>query len=139
MIVGNKLRQARQNQNLSLTAVASKAKISAATLSRIENSKQGVDLGLFLILAKILKATAHDLLEDGNDGDRSDPLASQIASLQAADRAKLWRDLAAQRRTQRTARKAAHNLGQQVEELVAQIEFLREEIENVRAGVRKKK
>ncbi|HEY3054400.1 MAG TPA: helix-turn-helix transcriptional regulator [Thermoanaerobaculia bacterium] len=139
-MIGNKLREVRQSQSLSLTAVATKARISAATLSRIETNKQGVDLGLFLILARILRAAPNDLLSEEDQNDRADPLVLQIASLQANDRTRLWRDLAAQRRVQRSSRRTdIRNLGQQVEELLAQIEFLQEELESVRTRVKRRR
>jgi len=62
IVVGNRLRQARTARQLSLNDVAGRAKISVATLSRIERDKQGIDLGLFLTLSRILKAPPHDLV-----------------------------------------------------------------------------
>jgi len=139
-MIGNKLREVRHSQSLSLTTVASKAKISAATLSRIETNKQGIDLGLFLVLARILQAAPHDLLSEEQDSEQSDPLVQQIAALQTSDRTKLWRELAANRRAQRSSRRAElRNVGQQVEELIAQIEFLHEELDAVRLRVKRKK
>ena len=139
MMIGEKLREVRHGQSLSLTAVASKAKISIATLSRIENGKQGVDLGLFIVLAKILNKPPHEFLA-GEDTATTDPLAVQIAALGAGDRATLWRELAEERRAQRASRRnKLRNLGEQVEELVAQIDFLREEIESVRSLAKKKR
>ena len=88
-MIGNKLREVRHSQSLSLTTVAGKAKISAATLSRIETNKQGIDLGLFLVLARILQAAPHDLLSEEQDSEQSDPLVQQIAALQTSDRTKL--------------------------------------------------
>ena len=134
MMIGNKLREARHDRSLSLTTVATKAKISAATLSRIENDKQGVELGLFVSLARILNTPPHEFLVEEQDLAGVDPLAVKIAALRTTDRATLWRDLAAERRTQRATRRLRlRNLSDQLEELVAQIDFLREEIENVRA------
>src|SRR2546425_8446417 len=95
-VVGNRLRQARTARQLSLNDVAGRAKISVATLSRIERDKQGIDLGLFLTLSRILKAPPHDLLTaDGDGRDSVDPLVQRIASLDVAERARLWRELAA--------------------------------------------
>ena len=71
IVIGNRLRQARTARQLSLNDVAGRAKISVATLSRIERDKQGIDLGLFLTLSRILKAPPHDLLTaDGDGGTR---------------------------------------------------------------------
>ena len=141
IVVGNRLRQARTARQLSLSDVASRAKISVATLSRIERDKQGIDLGLFLTLSKILKATPHDLLADGNAPDKVDPLALQIASLDSTERAQLWRELtSSSNRNPRSAKRGAHirALGLQVEELLAQIEFLHAEIESVQRRLRRR-
>ena len=139
IVVGNRLRQARTARQLSLNDVAGRAKISVATLSRIERDKQGIDLGLFLTLSKILKATPHELLADGNGADKLDPLALQIASLDPSERAQLWRELTnSTNRNPRGAKRGAHvrSLGLQVEELLAQIEFLHAEIESVQRHLR---
>lgn len=139
-MIGEKIREARQSQHLSLSQVASKAKVSVATLSRIETNKQGLELGLFLTLARILKITPHELLgSDGAvDGDGHDPLVGKIASLGTVERAQLWRDLATARRTERNQRRVEiRHVAQQVEELLAQLDFLREEIVHVRKRLRR--
>ena len=124
---------------MSLTEVAAKAEISAATLSRIENAKQGLDFALFLLLAKILAVAPGDLVE-GGDGDGHDPLVGRIAQLSTADRARLWRDLAAARRNSRQKRNVRQRdtVSQQMDELFAQFEFMREELEAVRMNVRRR-
>src|SRR5687767_9504368 len=99
-MVGENIRSARQDQHLSLTDVAGRAGISAATLSRIETNKQSLDLGIFLLLARILKRQPHELLGE-EDSDADLPLASKIASLGSNERTRLWRDVSAARRTQR--------------------------------------
>jgi transcriptional regulator with XRE-family HTH domain len=141
IVVGSRLRQARAARQLSLNDVAGRAKISVATLSRIERDKQGVDLGLFLTLSKILKAAPHELLADGNRPDKVDPLALQIASLDPIERAQLWRELTSStNRNPRGAKRGAHvrGLGLHVEELLAQIEFLHAEIESVQRRLRRR-
>src|SRR5881628_3717784 len=103
-MIGEKLREARGARRLSLSDVAQKAHISAATLSRIENSKQGVALSLFLTLLKILHVEPADVLDGNGNGNGDSPsnrLVDQITALQADQRARLWRDLAASRRSQR--------------------------------------
>lgn len=138
-MVGSRLRNARQSQHLSLTTVASKAKISAATLSRIETSKQAIDLGLFLILAKILKVSPGDLLGDEEQAT-VDPVVSRLAALDSGQRTKFWRELSAARKVQRSARRVdIRYLSQQVEELLAQIDFMRDEIESVRLRLKKRR
>ncbi|MGZ5451226.1 MAG: helix-turn-helix domain-containing protein [Thermoanaerobaculia bacterium] len=137
-MIGERLRELRQAQGLSLADVASKAKVSVATLSRIENDKQSVDLGLFLILAKILQVAAHELL-DGEDADDSkvDPLARRIAMLETRKRTELWREVTAARRTQRI-RSSSRDVAQRLEELLAQVDFLRGELETVRKRMKKR-
>lgn len=138
-MVGSRLRDVRQSQHLSLTTVASKAKISAATLSRIETSKQALDVGLFLILAKVLKVSARDLIgEDENATD--DPLIGRLAALDSGQRTKFWRELTAARRTQRGGRRGdMRQLLSEVEDLLAQIDFMREEMESVRIRLKKRR
>ena len=138
-VVGNRLRQARVARQLSLNDVAQRAKISVATLSRIERDKQGIDVGLFLTLSKILRSTAHELLADASATDKVDPLAVRIAGLDPTERARLWRELTDVHRNYRVSKRGgqARNLGQQVEELLAQIEFLHAEIESVQKRLRR--
>jgi transcriptional regulator with XRE-family HTH domain len=137
MTIGERLRSARQAQQLSLTDIAGKAGISAATLSRIETDKQGLDLGLFLMLASVLRAEPNDLL-GGRDIDKeSDPLAKRIAALASADRAQLWRDLIVARNG-RKKRRLRPDVSDQFEELLAQFEYIRQQIESVRSNVRRR-
>jgi len=136
-MVGAQIREVRTSRNLSLNEVATRAQISVATLSRIERDKQGLDLGLFLILCRILRAAPHDLLGD-NGSDIADPLAMQIAQLTHGDRIQLWHDLASARRTDRKVKSHLSRLADEVEELLAQLEFVRSEIEAVQAHVRRR-
>ena len=140
-MVGERLREIRQAQGRSLADVAGKANVSVATLSRIENDKQSLELNLLVTLAKILQVSPGEFLNGvaGNNGDE-DPLARRIASLETKKRAELWRDLAAERRTQRARTQGSpRDVVQQVEEVLAQVEFLREELETVRRKIRKRK
>jgi transcriptional regulator with XRE-family HTH domain len=142
MIIGDRLRETRTSRGLSLTDVATKADISAATLSRIENGKQGLDLGLFLVLAKILAIAPAELLTaPGDGGDGHDPLAGRIASLPCVERAKLWRDLTDARRSSRRKRVPSRHdesITHRLEELFAQFEMIREELDAMRSAIRRK-
>lgn len=142
-MIGERIRQIRQSQDRPLSDIAAKAKISVATLSRIENDKQAVDLELFLVLARVLKVSPNELLAvDGLNGDgEADPLARRIATLESKDRTELWRDLAAERRAQRGRKSSVHvqQLTQQVEEMLAQIDFLREELDSMRSKMKRKR
>jgi transcriptional regulator with XRE-family HTH domain len=138
-VVGNRIREARTSRNLSLNEVASRANVSVATLSRIERDKQGLDLGLFLILCRVLKAMPHDLL--GDEGDENvDPLALQIGRLNHGKRVQLWKDLADGRRNDRrqTMRSNVRRLNDEIEELLAQLQYVQAEIEAVQNQVRKR-
>jgi len=137
MMVGERLRDVRHAQHLSLMDVASKAGISAATLSRIETDKQGIDLGLFLTLANILKTVPHELLGYTTPEKSSDPLVRKIAALGSSDRVRMWRDLSAARKSRSRIGRA--ELSQQVEELVAQFEYMKQEIESVQLGLKRRR
>ena len=139
MMIGDRLRDIRHSHQLSLSQVASKAKISAATLSRIETNKQPLDLALFLTLAKILKTPPREMLSDGDGGDVHDELVRKIGQLDDENRAELWRELAASRRTQRQNRTPSTKAAAlQIEELLAQVEFLRSEIEGIRLQLKRR-
>lgn len=137
-MVGNRIRVARQSRNLSLTELASRADISAATLSRIERDKQNVDLGLFLTLTRILKLTPHEVLDDTDTNEGVDPLVRAISGMQTGERAQLWRSLAAERRTHRTRKADGRAVANEVEELLAQVDFIRGEIESVQKRLRRR-
>lgn len=138
-MIGERIRELRQAQGRSLADVAAKAKVSVATLSRIENDKQSVDLSLFMTLAKVLQVAAHELLEGHGEAEEGtvDPLARRIAMLETKKRTELWRDVAAERRAQR-GRGRTGDPAQQVDELLAQIDFLRDELETVRKRMKRR-
>ncbi len=137
-MVGNRIRVARQSRNLSLTDLASRAEISAATLSRIERDKQNVDLGLFLTLTRILQLTPHEVLDDAETAEGVDPLVRAISGMQTGERAQLWRSLAAERRTHRSRKADGRAVANEVEELLAQVDFIRGEIESVQKRLRRR-
>jgi transcriptional regulator with XRE-family HTH domain len=144
-MIGERIREARLARNQSLADIAAQANISVATLSRIENARQSVELTLFLQLARVLEVSPTELLDgagvaaDDTDG-RLDPLVRRISALSSRERLELWRELAAERRTRRTKARTSspRAVAQQVEELLAQIDFLREELESVRKDIRRR-
>jgi len=138
-VVGNRIREARTSRNLSLNEVAGRAHISVATLSRIERDKQGIDLGLFLNICRILKAVPHELL-GGDEDSKADPLAQQIGRLKSDERVQLWHDLADARRSERrqVLRSNIRRLSDEVEELLAQLHYVQAEIESVQSRVKKR-
>lgn len=136
-MLGNRIREARLARHLSLNDVASRAKISVATLSRIERDKQGLDLNIFMTLSRVLKTPPRDLLGDDETGDAAEPLASRIAAMNSRDRITLWHDLAGERSKQRLGRRGAvRKLAEHVDELMAQIEYLQSEIAAVQRRLR---
>jgi transcriptional regulator with XRE-family HTH domain len=137
-MVGNRLRTARQSRNLSLTELATRAEISAATLSRIERDKQNLDLGLFLTLTRILDLAPHQVLGDTEEEAGLEPIVRTISGMQTHERAKLWRSLAAERRSHRSRRADGHVVASEVEELLAQVDFIRGEIELVHKRLRRR-
>ena len=141
-MIGARIREARVARHLSLSDVARHANISTATLSRIETEKQTLAFDLFLTLSGILKLAPQDLVaEDNHGGNAVEPLVNRIRSLEAGDRAKVWRELTEARRADRSRSRRGDTelLAQQVEELVAQIELLREELDDVRSKIRRKR
>lgn len=139
-MIGQRLRECRQAQGRSLADIAGEAQVSVATLSRIENDKQSLELNLLVTLARVLGVPPARFLSGvgGEDDDQS--LARRIALLETRKRANLWRDLAAERRAQHArATHPSRDVTQQVDELLAQIEFLREELETVRKRIRRRK
>jgi transcriptional regulator with XRE-family HTH domain len=138
-MIGERIRQTRQARRLSLNDVSERAKISVATLSRIERDKQGLELGLFLILCRVLQTSPQELLAV-DDASHVDPLAVRIAALKHTERLQLWQELAASRRSDRkhAMRNQMSRLGEEVEELLAQLEYVRAEVESVQSRFRRK-
>src|SRR5438132_7475056 len=118
-MIGTRIREARVARHLSLHAVAEKAAISVATLSRIERDQQRIDVEMLLTLTRILKIQARDVLDEKAAEEGVDPIAAKISTLTALQRTKLWRELAAARKSTRAA--PARELPQQVEEFLAQL------------------
>jgi transcriptional regulator with XRE-family HTH domain len=118
--------------------LAERAEISAATLSRIERDKQNLDLGLFLTLTRILKLTPHEVLGDVANEEGVDPLVRAISGMQTGERAQLWRSLAAERKTHRSRKNDGKAVVNEVDELLAQVDFIRGEIESVQKRLRRR-
>lgn len=138
-MLGDKLRDARLALDLSLAEVAERAFISTATLSRIERDKQTLELGLFLTLAGVLKMPPADFFDDGDGAEGGDPLVAKIASMKSRERTSLWKQLSEEIRNHRRHVKAdVRNTALQVEEILAQADFLRSEIEAVQKTLKKR-
>ncbi len=130
--IGPALRQLRTERRLALAAVASRAGISVATLSRIETNKQSIEVGLLLTLAGILGVSARDLFGNDDGGDDLDTLSRRVGALSRVDRTKLFLETS---RRQRNGKQ----LGPVIEDLVSTVEMLREELLLVQRTLRRGK
>ena len=83
-----------------------------------------------------MKLTPGQVLDEERPDDGVDPIVTKISNLPAQERTKLWRGLATSRKTPDRHSGATRALALQVEEFVAQIDFLRGEIEAVRKKLR---
>lgn len=132
-MIGTRIRELRNARRMSLSDVAEQASISTATLSRIETGKQNIDVELMTLIASVLHLSPHDLLGEEENGDGV--LADKIATLKPSDRTRFWRDLTGSRKRNRTSKKKSDDLTVEVEELLAQIDFLRGEVDRIRESL----
>jgi len=137
-MVGSRLRAARQSRDLSLTQLAERAQISAATLSRIERDKQNLDLGLFLTLTSLLQLAPHEVLGDHVADGGVEPVVRAITGMETVERAQLWRSLAAERKSNRGRKANGRAFANEVDELLAQVDFIRGEIESVQKRLKRR-
>lgn len=139
--VGERLRIARQRKTKSLKEIADAAGISAATLSRIETSKQALDLSLFLNLSQILEANPRDLLGEPEEGDGRDKLSQEFSDLDHADKLRFWAAMSegARLRAKIAKRPTAEvkRIAVQVEELLACIDYIQSELEVIQKRLKK--
>lgn len=139
-MLGERLRQTRVSRQLSLADVASAANVSAATLSRIERDRQALDMAMVFTLSRVLDVTPSEIVGGGDAESGSDGLAKHIAAMATSERTKLWRHLNERRHEQRARMRTGRRATEaEVEELLAQMDLLRQEIEAVCVGLRKKR
>ena len=62
--VGKKIKELRQNKNISLTALSEKSGVQIATLSRIENDKMTGTIETHALLAKALNVGLDEIFKD---------------------------------------------------------------------------
>lgn len=134
-MIGDRIREIRNARQLSLTDVAGKAGVSVATLSRIENNKQGLDIDLFMLLARILKTDPNDMLDESARA-AAEPIAQKLTSLRSTERIRFWKELSAASRERREGRSSADLTGH-VDELLAQIDYIRDELLSIRKRFRR--
>lgn len=132
-IIGHRLRNARKTAGRSLADIAADASISISTLSRMETGKQAVEVDTLLTLSSILGVDPGALLSSTNrDEDGSHPLLSQLRILSRSEWTELWKALAEAAATS----PPANVLQEEVDELLAQADFLRARIEAVKNRIK---
>ena len=132
-MIGARIRELRTARRVSLSDVATQASISTATLSRIETGKQNIDVGLMTLIARVLHLSPHDLLDQEEEDNGY--LADRVATLNANDRAHFWSDLTGSRKRNGAGARNLEDIGVEVEELLAQIDFLRGEVDRIRQSL----
>jgi len=135
-MIGERLRQVRQARNLSLQDVATEADISVATLSRIETSKQSLEMNLFISIARILGENPADFFDVEEPGrNNSDTIVDAIGRLSSRDRTRVWDRLSKAPRIKEKGvdrKSQSRVLTQEIEEVLAQLDFLRNEVDGMR-------
>jgi transcriptional regulator with XRE-family HTH domain len=136
-MVGENLRKARKAAGMSMQQLAGHVGVSTATLSRIETNKQALDMALFLQLAKFLRCDPSHLLgtEADANGNGVDPVIWRIAHMDSGERSQLWRALASVTAERIDRRRSQHDLAEEIEELLAQIDYLKSEVLAVRKRI----
>ncbi|HSN68423.1 MAG TPA: helix-turn-helix domain-containing protein [Thermoanaerobaculia bacterium] len=131
MQIGDRLREARRQRHLSLQQVARCAGISAATLSRIETSKQSLDIQLLMRVADTLGASPAEFLNGGDDPLRE--LQHALGRLAPDARSILWATLADN--ASHPDEQSTVPLRNRLSEVLAQLDLLRAEVETMRNEV----
>lgn len=134
--IGERLRIARRNRDLSLETVASRLGVSVATLSRIETSKQGMDLPFFLTLASTIGIDPAKLIgSDAQAAEGHEGLVRQLAALAPDERIEV---MVAAGRGSHNGHGNRRDLQRRLDGLLATIDLVREELVEIRRALRKR-
>ncbi len=122
---------------MSLGEVAGRAGVSVATLSRIETEKQSISVELLIELASIIGENPGALVSgDGHDGPASRrDLVRDLANRSASERAGI---IALATKESRRGRAQHDALSAQIDNLLATIDLIVDEINELRKQVRRK-
>jgi transcriptional regulator with XRE-family HTH domain len=134
--IGERLRAARMARELSLGDVAVQLGVSAATLSRIENNKQSLDLPLFLELTRVLGVRAAGVLESDDSAHRAEELIDELAAMTSIERARIF---AAANDRSRGRRIAIASLPNRVDGLLHSLNAVKSELLDVRAALKRQR
>lgn len=134
-MLGARLRQVRKRAGRSLADVAGHASMSISTLSRIETGKQPLEVETLIRLAGILGVDPASVITSADDAiDPVGPLIRQFRVLDRTERLRLWAELTeGARRGEGRGSRRGSELAIEIDELLAQVELLRAEIESVRS------
>lgn len=128
--IGERLRRLRAERQFSLATVAEKVGVSVATLSRVETNKQNIDVAMLVTLAGILGVAPSEILGDKESDDDHAVLTRRLSRLSRADRTKLFVE---------SSRRREKALASVVDDLLATLDILREELVEIQKGVRRRK
>lgn len=128
---GEYLREVRQARGMTLADVAGRASISVATLSRIENDRQRLDVDVLRSLADILGVSAADALGGPSDVDEVASITLRLAGLDVQERARVFRDA--------TRRRQGTPLHEVIEELLLMLDMLRDELQHAQRASRRRR
>ncbi|HYH08653.1 MAG TPA: helix-turn-helix transcriptional regulator [Thermoanaerobaculia bacterium] len=130
--IGERLRTARRNRQMSLESVAKKLGVSVATLSRIETNKQGIDLPFFVELAHVIGIEPSAFVGENGGGNGSDGLVRQLAALPPDQRMLIMAETA---RDSRPSVKRG-DLHRRLDGLLTTLDLIRDELLAVRSAVK---
>ena len=113
--------------------------MSVSTLSRIETDKQPIELETLISLCGILSIDPAGLVSSAASGpDAINLILSRLKILDRKERLQLWQQLAEASREMATNEGIkTRDLAMEVEELLAQVDYLRAEIEAVKRRIRR--
>jgi transcriptional regulator with XRE-family HTH domain len=132
---GAALRAARVAKHLSLTVLAEKIGVSAATLSRIETDKQNLDVSTFVELTRTLGVEPAHILGSHRDERSDDAIVGDLVALSPANRVRIFAEAA---KRERRGKSGAGVLNERLEAALASLDMLREELLDVRAAMRRR-
>lgn len=128
--IGANIRAARQTRGLALAAVAGKAGVSVATLSRMENGKQAVDAALLVVVATIIDTPPAVLLGGAVASANAEAVIASLVIMADDERRRVIRSAVEHRSRTATA-------DELIGEVVADLEAAAEKLVAIKRAVKK--